>query len=67
VKLLRLLSGHEFATALQEGWGSFKNGRLLTLAEGAFAVFLTADRNIEYQQNLQGRRIAILALRRTQS
>jgi hypothetical protein len=62
LKLVRLLTGHTFTTALQKGWGSFKNGRLLTLAEPEFDLFLTCDRNLEYQQNLKGRKIAILLL-----
>jgi hypothetical protein len=62
LKLVRLLSGHEFTTALEKGWGSFKNGRLLALAELDFDLFLTCDRNIRYQQNLKGRTIAILML-----
>ena len=61
-KLVRLLTGHAFTTAQQKGWGSFKNGRLLALAEPEFDLFLTCDRNLEYQQNLKGRRIAILLL-----
>ena len=61
-KLVRLLTGHDFTTAQQRGWGSFKNGRLLALAEPEFDLFLTCDRNLEYQQNLQGRKIAILLL-----
>ena len=62
LKLVRLLTGHEFATALERGWGSFKNGRLLALAEPAFDLFLTCDRNLQYQQNLKGQRIAIVML-----
>ena len=61
-KLVRLLTGHVFTTAQQNGWGGFTNGRLLTLAEGEFDLFLTCDRNLEYQQNLKGRKIAILLL-----
>jgi hypothetical protein len=44
------------------GWGSFRNGQLLALAEAHFDSFLTCDRNLQYQQNLKGRRIAILLL-----
>jgi len=36
---------------------------LLTLAEGKFDVFVTIDKNIRYQQNLSGRKIAILIIR----
>jgi predicted nuclease of predicted toxin-antitoxin system len=62
LKLVRLLTGHTFATAQQKGWGGFKNGRLLALAEPEFDLFLTSDRNLQYQQNLKGRKIAVLLL-----
>ncbi len=62
LKLVRLLTGHIFITAQEKGWGSFKNGQLLTLAETEFDLFLTCDRNLQYQQNLRGRKIAILLL-----
>lgn len=40
-----------------------RNGELLDAAERAgFDVFVTTDRNIRYQQNLAGRRIAIVTL-----
>ena len=39
-----------------------KNGELLKRAEGVFDVFLTADQQLKYQQNLTGRRLAILVL-----
>ena len=39
------------------------NGTLLDAAEAAgFEVFITADKNLRYQQNLAGRKIAILIL-----
>jgi hypothetical protein len=60
--LLKRLHGQTFKTAQQMGWTSVKNGDLLALAEGNFDLFLTADQNIVYQQNLRGRRIAILVL-----
>ena len=53
LKLVRLLTRHTFTTALDKGWGSFTNGRLLALAESEFELFLTSDRNLEYQQNLK--------------
>jgi hypothetical protein len=58
----KLLAGHECTTAQQRGWTGVKNGELLTLAEGEFGLFITADQNIKYQQGLVGRRIAILQL-----
>ena len=58
----KLLTGHSCATVQNEGWGGVKNGDLLQLAESKFDVFITSDQNIRYQQNLLGRRIAILEL-----
>ena len=49
-------------TVQEAGWSSLKNGPLLKLAEDTFDVFLTADQNLRYQQNLAGRRISILQL-----
>jgi predicted nuclease of predicted toxin-antitoxin system len=58
----RLLEGHESDTAQQRGWGGIKNGELLRLAEEVFDLFITSDQNIRYQQNIAGRRIAIIEL-----
>jgi predicted nuclease of predicted toxin-antitoxin system len=58
----KLLVGHECTTSQREGWGGIQNGELLARAEGKFDLFVTSDQNIEYQQNLAGRRIAILLL-----
>jgi len=54
--------GHECQTVRQAGFGSKKNGELLTLAEGRWNVLLTNDRNIKYQQNMTGRSLSILIL-----
>jgi hypothetical protein len=58
----KLLSGHECTTAQKCGWGGIKNGELLRRAEGQFGLFITADQNIRFQQNLAGFQIAILEL-----
>ncbi len=60
--LRKLLAGHECYTAQEMGWKSIKNGELLALAEGKFDLFITADQGLAYEQNLRGRRIAILEL-----
>jgi predicted nuclease of predicted toxin-antitoxin system len=60
--LHKLLTGHHCTTAQRRGWHSVKNGELLKLAEAEFDLFITSDQNIRYQQNLAGRRIAILEL-----
>jgi predicted nuclease of predicted toxin-antitoxin system len=54
--------GHECQTVRQAGYGSKKNGELLTLAEGRWNVLLTSDRNIKYQQNITGRSVSIMIL-----
>ena len=57
------LEGHTVRTAAQEGWDKLKNGDLLTAAEEAgFDLLVTTDKNIRYQQNLAGRKIAIVVL-----
>jgi hypothetical protein len=58
------LPDHECQTVPEAGLAGQKNGLLLSLAEGAgFDLFLTMDKGLQYQQNLAGRRIAILIVR----
>lgn len=44
------------------GWSSVKNGELLSLASDQFDVFVTVDRNLSFQQNVQELRIAVVVL-----
>jgi trans-aconitate methyltransferase len=45
------------------GWDAKKNGDLLSAAEAAgFDCMITGDKNISYQQNMSGRKIAIMLL-----
>lgn len=60
--LRRALPGHTVATAYEQGWGTLTNGELLGAAERSFDVFATTDQSLRYQQNLTGRRLAILVL-----
>jgi hypothetical protein len=61
--LARALTGHAVTEARERGWATLKNGDLLRLAEEAgFDVLVTADKNIRYQQNLEGRKIALVVL-----
>jgi predicted nuclease of predicted toxin-antitoxin system len=55
--------GHECETVRRAGYGSKKNGELLSLAEGRWDVLLTSDRRIKYQQNMTGRKVSIVVLR----
>jgi hypothetical protein len=57
------LPAHSVVRARERGWDTLTNGDLLAEAERAgFEVFLTADKNIRYQQNLADRKIAIVVL-----
>ena len=49
-------------TVPEMGWASIENGALLRLAESSFDVFLTRDRNLEYQQNLATFDLAIVVV-----
>ena len=61
-RLKRELVGHDAKTAPEMGWASKRNGELLALATGQFDVFLTADRNLSYQQDVSSFDIAIVVL-----
>ena len=57
------LSGHDVTEAIERGWDRISNGELLEAAEAAgFDLLLTTDKRIRYQQNLTGRKIAIVVL-----
>lgn len=51
-QLRRDLTEFQIATVQEEGWSSVKNGELLHLASLAFDVLVTADKRLQYQQNL---------------
>jgi hypothetical protein len=57
------LSGHEVTEVIGLGWDRISNGELLNMAESeGFDLRLTTDKRIRYQQNLTGRKIAIVVL-----
>src|ERR1017187_1931418 len=57
------LERHTVRTAARQGWDKLRNGDLLTAAEEAgFDILLTTDKNMRYQQNLAGRKMAIVVL-----
>jgi hypothetical protein len=63
VPIRAYLERHTVRTAAQEGWDRLRNGDLLTAAEATeFDLLLTTDKNMRYQQNLAGRKIAIVVL-----
>lgn len=61
-RLARLLPGHEVTTVPACGWAGARNGRLLALAAERFDVFITADQNLQYQQNLNTLPLAVVVL-----
>jgi len=60
--LARLILDHQVSTVRHEGWASVKNGKLLALAATKFDVFISADRNLEFQQNLTKLPVAVVVL-----
>ena len=61
-RLRRIVAGHEVVTVVEAAWSGVKNGELLQLAAARFDVFVTADQNLQYQQNLSALRIAVAIL-----
>ena len=62
--LARELIGHECSHVIRLGWSGTKNGALLTRAEQAgFDALLTLDDDMESEQNMEGRKIAVLVLK----
>ena len=58
--LRHALTNHVVVEAIERGWDRLLNGELIAAAEAAgFEVLLTTDKNMRYQQNLTGRKIAI--------
>ena len=61
--IARALADHTVITAYARGWDRLNNGALLHAAEeAAVDVLLTTDQRMRYQQNLAGRKIAIVVL-----
>ena len=58
-----LIQGHTWSSVRREGWAGLKNGVLLAAAAKDFDVFLTADKNMEFQQNLATLPLSILVMR----
>ncbi|MBI3547297.1 MAG: DUF5615 family PIN-like protein [Gammaproteobacteria bacterium] len=66
VPLRKHLTVHQVVTTFELGWNNLKNGELLQKAEeNGFSVLVTTDQNLQYQQNLVGRQIAIVVLTTT--
>lgn len=58
----RHLTGHDVATAHEEGLSAVGNGELLRRADARFDLLITTDKNLRHQQNLSGLRLAVVVL-----
>jgi predicted nuclease of predicted toxin-antitoxin system len=61
-RLARLMVGHEVTSVQRMGWAGLKNGALLRTASTAHDALITADQNLQYQQNLVALPIAVFVL-----
>ncbi len=61
--LRHALKNHQVVEAIERGWDRLANGELIAAAEAAgFELLLTTDKNLRYQQNIKGRKIAFVVL-----
>jgi predicted nuclease of predicted toxin-antitoxin system len=61
-RLRQAFAGHEVSTVAEASWSSVENGELLRLAATRFDVFVTADQNLQFQQNLSALPITVAVL-----
>ena len=62
-QMRHLLGQYDVRTAAYQGWSGLTNGALLKVAEEAgFAVMVTADKSLNYQQNLKDTRLGLVVL-----
>jgi predicted nuclease of predicted toxin-antitoxin system len=61
-RLARLIEGHEVESVQRAGWAGVKNGELLKLASSRYDAFVTADQNLQYQQNLDALPLTVFVL-----
>ena len=50
-------------TTPELGWASLSNGELLSVAEEAFDVFITTDKNLSFQQSISSASIQVVLLK----
>lgn len=61
-RLKNELVDHDVSTVADCGWSGVKNGKLLAIAATSFDAFITADQNLQYQQNLATLPISVVVL-----
>ncbi len=61
-RLAKDFIGYEIKTVPQMGWAGIKDRELLVLAAAVFDVFITADRNLSFQQKLSQFDLSLIVL-----
>ena len=56
------IRGHKVLSVREASWSGLKNGDLLARSADRFDVFLTADQNLRFQQNLSNLPVAVVVL-----
>lgn len=54
--------GPQASTVYEQGWAGVTNGELLKRAAASFDVLLTADQNLQYQQNLKNAGVGVIVI-----
>lgn len=62
-RLAARLLGHEVATAHSKRWLGLSDTTVLRRCDGLFDVFVTADTNLRFQQNLSDFGFGVIVLR----
>lgn len=57
------LQGHDVSTVVGLGWSGVLNGELMRRARECCDVFVTLDRNIEFQQNIPALPFGVIVVR----
>ncbi len=61
-RLALRFTGHEATTVPAMGWAGVKNGDLLARAAGGFDAFVTIDRSMTFQQNIERFKLVLVVL-----
>lgn len=59
---MRGLPSHNIVTVQEMGWAGIKNGELLNLVVDEFDIFITSDKNLRHQQNLEALKLTVILL-----
>jgi hypothetical protein len=58
----RELTSHSVSTVQEAGWRGIKNGELLRISATTYDVFITSDKNLEYQQHKDALPIPVIVI-----